>query len=164
MSKRPPFVAKIASLAVFALSIATTAVTAATHDTFFPSRPAGATLYTDSGILMDYGVGNISGQVVIKHADGTTVSFYVGTPFAIDGAGVRCSDYIFASPPPANAGSPNPWQYCSDWPQYITIGQTVVTVTYWVGTRYGSQVLITDQLDTHRTNPASKRRKAGHHS
>ena len=132
----------------------------AQHVSFFPVRPAGATLYTDTGVLLEIGVGNASGSLDLKHADGTVVSYFVGYPFTIDGVSVTCLNYRFASPAPSSAlaASPSPWGMCSSWPTYIQIGHTSVTVTYWQATRGSTNVWVTDSFSTGRS-PSAARRK-----
>jgi hypothetical protein len=114
----------------------------AQNSSFFPSRPPRVALQVAQGTLLDFGIGNKSGEFSIKDTTtGKTLEFYVGWPLRIDGHIVKCSIAPKDSFKPAQ-------KFCPDWPSQIKLGQTKVKVTYWNVTHEGQRVTVSDQIDS----------------
>jgi hypothetical protein len=89
---------------------------------FFPSRPPDVPLQKFTGVIVEYGYGNDTGNFVLTIGRKRMV-FYIGLPMRMNGANVECQD-----PDPALA---NP-DSCPDWPSSIVLGKSVVTATCWM--------------------------------
>jgi hypothetical protein len=125
----------IAVLAIFAASVAQAGETG-----FFPTRPSNPTLHKLVGVLTEYGVGQKSGQILVKPTVGAAVPIYVASSMKIDGTNVTC---LY---PPTATWTPAP-SLCSDWPKTLIVGTTSVTVTYWTTSYNGKTVKVSDQID-----------------
>jgi hypothetical protein len=128
-----------AALALFALQFGQSAP-ASGH--FFPTRPAHAVLYGDSGILTGFGIGNDTAGIAIKRGDGRAVKFYLAFPHTFDGKRATCTQVAEPSIAPG-------YSECKErLPADIVLGKTHVHVTYWWTTYDGSRVRVTDAIST----------------
>jgi hypothetical protein len=91
---------------------------------FFPTRPAKVALHRTVGVLTDYGVGNDTGGLSIRKADGSTEQFLLAFPTKVNDKVFdvyRCSRT--SKDPDQRVGN------CT--PGNVHIGKTRVRVTYW---------------------------------
>ena len=122
------FISRLTALTLFlGCSVA---AAPAQNSAFFPSRPAHARTHTATGVLMQYGIGNKEGHIVLRDARGKTLDFYAGYPMHINGKLVQC-----AFPP-----------QCRDWPATLVVGKTNVTVRYWSVAHEGRPANVTNAL------------------
>jgi hypothetical protein len=91
---------------------------------FFPNRPHDVTTLSDVGVLIDYGIGNGTGEFAIKDAAGRTTDFFIAYPIRINGRTYNC----YRPPKP---GKRFDRSYCKQWPNNVVIGSTKVRITYW---------------------------------
>jgi hypothetical protein len=88
---------------------------------FFPSRPTGATLHTETGILTTYGIGNDTGGFTVKRG-AISREFAVGFPLRLAGTLYRCLPIPSRKHDDGN---------CKRWPAALVVGKSRVRVTYW---------------------------------
>lgn len=116
---------------------------ASARGSYYPhvlGKPAGAA----DGVLVNYGVGQYSGDVTIRQSNNKERSFYLAAhPFVIDGKAVDCVI------PPRPHYSP-PLDLCRSWPSNVKIGSTRVRVLYWPDSHFGHPVFVTRELRTLR--------------
>ncbi len=92
-------------------------------ETVLPSRPPGAELSTQEGILLRYAVRAQAGTLTLKTAQGQEVVFRFGLPVRIDGRDVACRTLPSSAPTAPDT--------CPDWPANVAVGYTRVRVSYW---------------------------------
>ena len=127
----------VLATAVAALS----AQPASAHGSYYPHVPGKPDGVAD-GVLVNFGVGQSSGDVTIRQANNLERSFYLAAPpFVIDGKAVDCII------PPRPRHSPPP-DLCRWWPSNVKIGSTRVRVFYWRDARFGHPTLVTHELRT----------------
>lgn len=96
-----------------------------------PSRPPGAELSTQEGILLRYAVRARAGTLTLKMAQGQEITFRLSLPIRIDGHDVACK--------PLPSSAPAAPDTCPDWPANIAVGYTHVRVIYWQAARPGTK-------------------------
>jgi hypothetical protein len=111
---------------------------------FFPTRPARVALHTAVGILTGYGVGNDTGGLSIKKADGRTDQFFLAFPTTVDEEVFdvyRCSRA--SKNPDLRVGN------CT--PRNVRIGKSRVRVTYWwQKAPWGTSVKVSNAISVYR--------------
>jgi hypothetical protein len=125
-----------------ALFLAQVAESAHASGHFFPTRPANAVLYSESGILTGFGIGNDTAGIAIKRSDGRTVNFFLAFPHTFDGKRATCKQISEPSIAPG-------YSECKErLPANIVLGKTHVRITYWWAKYEGSRVRVTDAVAT----------------
>jgi hypothetical protein len=109
---------------------------------FFPTRPARAVFYRESGVLAGFGIGNDTAGVAIKRSDGRTVNFFLAFPHTFDGKRSTCKQVA------APAVAPGFTECKEQLPSRFVVGKTHVRVTYWWQMYEGTRVRVTDTIST----------------
>ena len=138
----------VCTSACFTLVSLSSAAALAQH--FWPVRPIDVALSHVSGILVDFGLGNGGGGFELRLSDGSTQVFWAARDLFINGMVVRCN-----MPPQCPNGD-------TDWPTTVTLGSTLVTVTYWSVSFNGRVDRASDQIDVGAVPLSTKRNAAKH--
>lgn len=102
---------------------------------FWPVRPCHAAISHVRGVLVSYGMGNGGGGFAIRLRDGSKRAFWAAPERLINGKPVYCT-----SPPQCPGGA-------TDWPKTVTLGSTLVSVTYWPVWYNGRIDVASDRID-----------------
>jgi hypothetical protein len=89
-------------------------------------KPVGPPAGVAEGVLLNYGLGNKSGNITIRSGNKDQSFYHAAHPFYIDNRVVRC-----ALPP--RPGFVPSKDNCERWPAYVKLRSTRVRVPYWRG-------------------------------
>jgi hypothetical protein len=102
-------------------------------------RPRKVKLHHIQGVLTSYGIGNKSTTFSVLLQNGKEIIFEMKSPNLIDGKHWNCLV-------PPSVGCAVDTSHCKEWPSYLFMGKSTVTVTYWIEKIKGQLYKISDQI------------------
>lgn len=111
---------------------------------FYAPSPADGTRFSHlQGYITSYRIGNRYGEVDVRDGDGRVWKMLTGGDLLIENRTIGCTD----APHPGD--TPNDVT-CSDWPDDITLGRTMVTLTYWQDELNYKPILVVSRINITR--------------